>query len=54
MCDAAAVCDVVEGPDLLELGFGHSKVAKASEHLEAMGQVGPVAHLYEQCSILWG
>lgn len=55
MRNAAAVGDVVEeGPDVLELGFGDGEVAQAAEHLGAVGQVRPVAHLDEQCGILRG
>lgn len=55
MCDAVPVRDVIEeGPDLLELSFGHSQITQAAEHLGAVSKVSPVVHLDEQRSILRG
>jgi hypothetical protein len=55
ICDAAPVGDVIEeGPDLLELGFGHSQITQAAKHLGAVSKVSPVGHLDKQCSILRG
>jgi len=55
ICHAAPVRDVVEeGPDLLELGFGHSQITQAAKHLGAVSKVSPVGHLDKQCSILRG
>ena len=46
ICHAAPVRDVVEeGPDLLELGFGHSQITQAAKHLGAVSKVSPVGHL---------
>jgi len=39
LCNAAAVRDAVKGPNLLELGFCHHEMLKATDHLALMGKM---------------